>query len=123
MLVNFFTIEVAASTTNFGDFVNALGQTHMDASGANIPNYTCLYFSADISRYVFCLDASIDAAAICNANNFPYNFAHSEEVADDLYCREARIGIDGPNKYELFKIIVHPPIDMSGGIPMPINHE
>ncbi len=90
MLVNFFTVDVAATANNFSDFANNF-----------VPNYTCLYFSTDLSRYVFCLDASIDAAAICLLYNFTYNFVHEMEVEDNLYCRDAYIAINGFNKYKL----------------------
>ncbi len=113
MIVNFFTIEVTPDKQNFYNLIVALGQTHTDASGANIPTYTCSYLSQSLSRYVFCIDSGVDATEICNMYNFTYNYVSSMQIDDSLYCRTSLIGIDANQNYMLFTLITPTDISMS----------
>lgn len=111
MLVNYYIIERdVAKTSEWNLLSDALGAEHVDASGINIPRSTCIYFSANTVKYVFCLDSAINVPDICTSFNFQCQLVQSSTIDDSTYNREYLVGIDENKQYILFKLFVPPPL-------------
>jgi hypothetical protein len=95
MLVKFYLVEFVA---------NPFYDTLSPRLGDNIPEYTCAFFSANVSKLAFCVDASIDLAAICAELGLPCEFIHDLEVLDEEYNKTYYVGLKGPNQWYLCKI-------------------
>jgi hypothetical protein len=95
MLTKFFLVEFVANP-----FYDTLSPRLSD----NIPVYTCAFFSENISKFAFCVDASIDLAAICAELGLPCEFIHDLEVLEEEYNKEYYVGLKGPNQWYLCKI-------------------
>lgn len=109
MLVNYYMIERPnARTSEWNTAYTALADSHTDASGVNIPNFVCTYFSAEIAKYVICIDSAVNVQEICTTHNFPVTLVQSSTIDDSTYNREYNVGIDDNKNYILFKIIRFP---------------
>jgi hypothetical protein len=107
MLVKFYTVEfdeshsIPTAITLFGD---------------DIPHRTCLIFSKLASKYVFCIDASIDAEQIFSQNGFSSVFVHDLDVPIENYSNKYSIGVDFEHStYYLYEInlpIVDPSLNI-----------
>jgi hypothetical protein len=104
MLVKFYTVEfneshsIPTAITLFGD---------------DIPHRTCLIFSKLASKYVFCIDASIDAEQIFSQNGFSSVFVHDLDVPIENYSNKYSIGVDFEHStYYLYEIKL-PEVDSS----------
>ena len=95
MLTKVFLVEFVANP-----FVDTLTPRLSD----NIPEHTCAFFSANISKLAFCVDASIDLAAICTELGLPCEFIHNLEVLDEEYNKTYYVRLKGPNQWYLCKI-------------------
>lgn len=117
MLVNYYMIERSNTrTADWNTAYTALADGHTDASGVNIPNFVCTYFSAETSKYVVCIDSAINVQEICTTHNFPVTLVQSSTIDDSTYNREYNVGIDDNKNYILFKIIKRPPLpDVAAG--------
>ncbi len=79
-----------------------------------IPRPVCMIFNETFSKYVFCIDASIDIAQICADNGFLFEYAHNLEVPIENYSEQYSICVNfgQPNQYYLAEIIKRPPVEM-----------
>ena len=110
MLVKFYTVESDA---------NQSISTAMSLFGNNIPTPTCLSFSNIASKYVICIDASIDAEPILSQNGFSSVFVQDSDVPIESYSNKYSIGVNfNPMAYYLYKKKL-PMCDLSGN-PFPI---
>lgn len=106
MLVNYYMIERSnARTADWNTAYTALADSHTDASGVNIPNLVCTYFSAETSKYVICIDSIVNVEQISTTYNFPVTLVQSSTIDESTYNREYNVGIDDNKNYILFKII------------------
>lgn len=103
MLTKIFTVEVV-SPQSINTFATSIG--------SEVPSFTCLNFSSISSKYVCCVDSSIDVVKICADNGFIYEYIHDLEVTADEYNKEYTIGTNaiGSNVYHLFFIKTPKPI-------------
>lgn len=95
MLVKFYAVDFVANP-----FVDTLSPRLSD----DIPQCICAFFSESITRFVFCVDASIDLTAICAELGLPCEFIHDLEVLDEEYNKGYLIGLKEANIWCLIKM-------------------
>ena len=104
MLVKFYTVDFDESHSI---------PTAITLFGNDIPHRTCLLFSKIASKYVFCIDASIDAEQISSQNGYSFVFVHDLDVPIESYSNKYSIGVDFEHStYYLYEIKL-PEVDLS----------
>jgi hypothetical protein len=103
MLIQFFTVSFEKPHT-IKDF----------PCDENAPLPTCLAFDNIYSKFVFCLDASIDVAQICATNGFSFEVAQNLEVPIEMYNANHLVGVNfsNPINYYLYEK-PQPQVDLS----------
>jgi len=106
MLVNFFTAVFTVPQT-VGLLTSVLGN--------NIPIETCLEFDSVKSKFVFCIDASIDIGQICGDNGISFEHAHNLDVPIENYSKTHFVGVNftNPPQYYLFEPIECPAVNIN----------
>lgn len=78
----------------------------------NCPIPVCISFSAEKSKYVFCVDSNINVEAVCNG--FVYEFLYEKDIDHAKYTKDYLVGIESPNNYILYQVVKY---DISGANP------
>ena len=97
MLIQFFKIEF-----NSGQSVSTI----LSLFGNNVPQSLCMSFSNVSSKYVFCVDASIDTEKIFTDNGISPTFIHDLDVPIETFNNSFFIGTDdvGSDVFNLIEI-------------------
>ena len=105
MLIQFFKIEF-----NSGQSVSTI----LSLFGNNVPQSLCMSFSNLSSKYVFCVDASIDTEKIFTDNGISPTFIHDLDVPIETFNNSFFIGTDdvGSDVYKLIEIVKPPEVDV-----------
>ena len=108
MLIRFFQIDFN-STQSISTILSLFGN--------DVPQPLCMSFSNSSSKYVFCVDASIDTEKICSDNGISPTFIHDLDVPIETFNNSFFIGTDviGSDVYKLIEIAK--PLEM----PVPEN--
>jgi hypothetical protein len=98
MLIRFFKIDFNSEQSV---------STILSLFGNNVPEPLCMSFSNVSSKYVFCVDASIDTEKIFTDNGIYPIFIHDLDVTIETFNNSFFIGTDvvGSDVYKLIEIV------------------